>query len=327
MMKKQIVGLGHAVTDLIAKTSIGLVADFGLEYGGMKLISHDEANHILKTFPPHEKTHGGSTANTLYHLGTLGHSVEFVCGIGDDRFGHDFAKDFDSIGISIDPACVQPDSASHFSIICVTPDSERSMGTFINESLPIECHMLPNSTIKNCDYLYLESYLWSHDISKKSALEATHLIDPRRGKVLITLSDQNCVKMHHEDLFPFVIDHCHYVFANHEEICALMQTSHIDEAKKKCHNHPHIIWIITEGRHGASIISGSQQIHIPAISVPKVVDKTGAGDLFAAGFIHGLINNLPLTLCGNSASQTASEVIQTIGARVQKSVPFKSNQE
>ena len=91
MMKKQIVGLGHAVTDLIAKTSIGLVADFGLEYGGMKLINHDEANHILKTFPRMKK-HMEVPANTLYHLGTLGHSVEFVCGIGDDRFGHDFAR-------------------------------------------------------------------------------------------------------------------------------------------------------------------------------------------------------------------------------------------
>ena len=167
-MKKHIVGLGHALTDLISNTSVSFISDNGLEYGGMKLLSEIQTKKILKSFPDHVQNTGGSTANTMYHLSHLGHSVELVTSIGNDQYGKKFHEDFTNNGVVIDQGCIKH-SASHLSIICVTPDSERSMGTFINEKIPITESLIEPVKLDKANFLYLESYLWCHEHSHKSA--------------------------------------------------------------------------------------------------------------------------------------------------------------
>ncbi len=313
-MKKVLIGIGNAVTDLSVQTSLSVLEQTGLQHGGMTLVNFLEAKELLKQINPDHQNPGGSTANTLHHLASKNHQTTFIGAIGNDKLGKDFQKSFEDVGIHFDPKhCVIDGENSHFSLICITPDSERSMGTFINDNLQIQQSMLSSSDLKSADYLYLESYLWSHPQSKDTVSAACSQFE---GKVILTLSDQSCVKENFTEIYEFVSAHTQFVFANHEEVCALMKTPSIDEAKKRCQEMSQITWVITEGRFGASIVSGNQNIHIPAVSVPKVIDKTGAGDLFAAGFIDGLLSGDDLPDCGRKASIAASQIIQQIGARL-----------
>lgn len=316
MSRIQILGIGHAIVDMLAKTTISVINEHQLEHGGMKLIQLDEVDKLLESIDIRTTTSGGSAANTIKHLAQLGHQAAFIGGIGDDTNGVFFKEYAQKLNILISEQCQIHNEKSHFSVVCITPESERSMATFINEALSLSADMVPTSWIEDCEYVYIEAYLWSHPHSKAAILKIAETAKKLRKTILLTLADSQCVKDNLDDILSFCDQYADYVFANHEEICALMGTTYIDEARYECTRHKHITWIITEGKHGASVTHGVEYIHLPAISVPKVIDKTGAGDFFAAGFIHGLIKQKSLYECGIDASKAAAKVIQQVGTHV-----------
>lgn len=317
----RILGFGHAIVDLLAKASINTIHKHNIKHGGMTLINPEDVKPLLKDLDITVKAPGGSTANTIRYLANLGHSTGFIGGIGDDDNGDFFSECYSKTRIQTPQACFVKDTDNHFSVICITPESERSMATFINEDLAIKPTMINDEWIEISEFIYIEAYLWNHSTSRNSILAMADKAMSMDKKIIITLADSLCIKQNLEALKSFCFEKAAYVFANHEEICTLMETSHIDEAKYKCKQKSNVTWVITEGKHGACVIKGMEYVHLPAVSVPKVIDKTGAGDFFAGGFIHGLLNNKSLLECGISGSKAAAKVIQQIGTQL----PFKVN--
>lgn len=317
----RILGFGHAIVDLLAKASINTIHQHNIKHGGMTLIETDQVSSLCNDLEISIKAPGGSTANTIRYLANLGHSAGFIGGIGDDDNGHYFSECFSKARIQTPDACHIKNSNNHFSVICITPESERSMATFINEQLAIKNSMISDDWLSASEFIYIEAYLWNHTYSRKSILDMSKKALNLNKKIILTLADSLCIEQNLEDLKAFCSNQASFVFANHEEICTLMETNQIDEAKYKCKQQSDVTWIITEGKHGACVIKGMEYVHLPAVSVPKVIDKTGAGDFFAGGFIHGLLNNRSLLECGINGSKAAAKVIQQIGTRL----PFKVN--
>ena len=317
----RILGFGHAIVDLLAKASISTIHQHNIKHGGMTLIQPEQVTTLLDDLSVTVKAPGGSTANTIRYLANLGHNTGFIGGIGDDDNGLFFNESFLKARIQTPKPCYIKNDNTHFSVICITPESERSMATFINDNLAITPDMIPNDWLDVSEYIYIEAYLWNHTKSRNSILDMANHASSQGKKIILTLADSICIKQNLDALKSFCFDKASYVFANHEEICTLMETDQIDEAKYKCKQKKNVTWIITEGKHGACVIQGMEHVHLPAVSVPKVIDKTGAGDFFAGGFIHGLLNNKSLLECGISGSKAAAKVIQQIGT----SLPFKVN--
>lgn len=317
----RILGFGHAIVDILAKTSLSVIDQHQIQHGGMTLINHKQVKVLLNDLEFTLRAPGGSTANTIRYLANLGHNTGFIGGIGDDDNGNYFKEMLSRSRIEIPEVCLIPKSSNHFSVVCITPESERSMATYINEKLAINSDMLKSNWLNASEYMYIEAYLWNHDQSRESVLKAADMAFQHGKKIILTLADSECIRANHKSISDFCLQKARYVFGNHEEICMLMGTNHIDEAKYKCKQINQITWIITEGKHGACVINGMEYLHLPAVSVPKVVDKTGAGDFFAGGFIHGLLRNKSLQECGLSASKAAAKVIQQIGT----GLPFKAN--
>lgn len=317
----RILGFGHAIVDLLAKTSIHTIHQHQIKHGGMTLIQPEQVTSLLEDLDITVKAPGGSTANTIRYLANLGHNTGFIGGIGDDDNGLFFNESFAKARIQTPESCYVKDNNTHFSVICITPESERSMATFINNQLAIKTKMISDDWINISEYIYIEAYLWNHSTSRNSILAMADKASSLGKKIILTLADSLCIQQNLEALKDFCFNKAAFVFANHEEICTLMETDQIDEAKYKCKQKNNVTWIITEGKHGACVIKGMEYVHLPAVSVPKVIDKTGAGDFFAGGFIHGLLNNKSLLECGISGSKAAAKVIQQIGT----GLPFKVN--
>lgn len=317
----RILGFGHAIVDLLAKASINTIHQHHIKHGGMTLVDPENVKPLLQDLDITVKAPGGSTANTIRYLANLGHSTGFIGGIGDDINGDFFNECYSKARIQTPQQCHIEHADNHFSVICITPESERSMATFINEALAITPTMIDNEWLEISEFIYIEAYLWNHSTSRNSILAMADKAMSMDKKIIITLADSLCIKQNLEALQSFCFEKADYVFANHEEICTLMETTHIDEAKYQCKQKNNVTWIITEGKHGACVIKGMEYVHLPAVSVPKVIDKTGAGDFFAGGFIHGLLNNKSLLECGISGSKAAAKVIQQIGTQL----PFKVN--
>ncbi|MEE2770011.1 MAG: adenosine kinase [Pseudomonadota bacterium] len=317
----RILGFGHAIVDLLAKASMNTIHKHSIKHGGMTLVEPCNVTNLLKDIEINMQAPGGSTANTIRYLANLGHQTGFIGGIGDDENGDFFHQCLNKSRIQTPERCFIKATKNHFSVICITPESERSMATFINEELSIQNSMIQDEWISVSEYIYVEAYLWNHSTSRKNILAMSQKAKDLGKKIILTLADSLCIKQNLADLKSFCFEKASFVFANHEEICTLMETTQIDEAKYRCKQISNVTWIITEGKHGACVIRGMEYLHLPAVSVPKVIDKTGAGDFFAGGFIHGLLNNKSLLECGISGSKAAAKVIQQIGTRL----PFKVN--
>lgn len=316
----KILGFGNAIVDLLAKTTIDTIHQHQIQHGGMTLIDTKNAHSLLKQINLETQAPGGSTANTLRYLASKGHKTAFIGGMGNDKNGEFLKNTIANSNIATPQNCYIDNQISHFCIVCITPESERSMATYINEKLSITPNMIPDEWILNSEYIYVEAYLWTHAISRESVKAMALKARKANKKIIFSLADSNCIKGNFEEIKYFCLNFSDYVFANHEEICALMETTHIDEAKYECKKNNQITWIITEGKHGACVIQGMEYIHLPAVSVPKVIDKTGAGDFFAGGFINGLLRDKNLLDCGISASKAAARIIQQIGT----GLPFKN---
>ena len=308
----KILGIGNAIVDVICKVDDDYLSKNKLEKGTMKLIFDDkEFQKLLADLKIIKTVSGGSVANSIVGLSQLGNSVGFIGKISDDNFGAKYEDGLKEENVNFFYSKKNEEIPTGTCLILVTPDSERTMCTYLGISGKINENDLDAEVIKKSEIVFLEGYLWDEGDTKKAFNKAII----QANKVAMSLSDKFCVDRHKPHFLDLVKNKLDIIFANEVEINSLIDTNDFKEVisfAKKIDKH----LIITRGDKGAISIYKNEINEIKAKNNLKIVDLTGAGDLFAAGYLHGFVNNLSIKECLIKATDMSSKVIQQIGARL-----------
>ncbi|MEH3102125.1 adenosine kinase [Sphingomonas adhaesiva] len=311
-----IVAIGNAIVDILSPAQDDFIADNGMTKGAMALVfSPEEADALYARMGPGQEVSGGSAANTIAGMATLGSACAFIGQVADDQLGEVFAHDIRAAGIRFDTPARAGAPTTGRCLIFVTPDGQRTMNTFLGASHYLPADQLDATLIADARYLYLEGYLWDPE-EPRAAMRAA--IDIARGagrKVAFTLSAEFVIDRHraafHELIDAGLID---VLFANEAEIMFLTETSSVDAAVAAVSGKVPLV-VVTLAERGAMAVAGDERVTVPAQPIEKVVDTTGAGDLFAAGFLHGQARGRSLEASLTMGAICAAEVIQHFGAR------------
>ena len=311
----QVIGIGNAIVDVMAPCADALIAQLGLERGGMTLVDTARAQELYDAMGPAREISGGSAANTLAGLAALGSRCAFIGQVADDQLGEVFAHDVRAGGISFATPVRAGDPPTARCLIFVSPDGQRTMNTYLGASQFLPADALDEAVIADAEVLYLEGYLWDPEEPRAAMRRA---IDAARGagrKVAFTLSDAFVISRHGDDFRALIegglID---ILFANHIELAALTGLDDLNAGIAALSGKVGTL-VVTRGADGAVAARGSERCEVPAQPVAHVVDTTGAGDLFAAGFLHGHVNGRDLRDCLTLGSICAAEIISHYGAR------------
>lgn len=309
-----IVGIGNAVVDIIARCDDSFLSKRDLAKGFMRLIDAAEADALYDAMGPAIERSGGSAANTVAGLASLGARTGFIGRVADDQFGKVFAHDIRSIDVAYATPPARSGAPTARCLILVTPDGERTMNTFLGASTELGPEEIDPRLIAQAAITYLEGYLFDKPQAKAAFQAAAQQARQAGGKVALTLSDAFCVDRHRDDFRALVRGGVDILFANEREITALYEVNSFEEAAAIVRGEAEIA-VLTRSEHGSVVVSGRDTLHIAAEPVAEVVDVTGAGDLYAAGFLFGLTRGLPLAQCGRLGSLASAEIISHIGAR------------
>jgi sugar/nucleoside kinase (ribokinase family) len=314
-----VVGIGNAIVDIIARCDDGFLSKHDLAKGSMRLIDAEEANRLYAAMGPAVERSGGSVANAIAGLASFGAKCGFIGRVAADQFGGIFRHDIRSLGVAYDTLPASDGAPTARCLILVTPEGERTMNTFLGASVDFAPGDLDLELIGAAKIVYLEGYLFDRDEAKAAFRKAARAARKAGAKVALTLSDAFCVDRHRNDFKALVREGADIVFANEKEITALYQVNSFEEAAdaalKDCE-----MAVLTRSEEGSVIVAAGETIRIEAERVPKVVDLTGAGDLYSAGFLYGLTHGAPLEACGRLGSLAAAEAISHIGARPEVSL-------
>lgn len=314
-----VVGIGNAMVDVLAKVGEGFLTERHLHKGGMTLLDAATAGKIYADIIPEREVSGGSAANTVAGMASLGSDCAFIGKVHDDELGQNFRRDIGAAGIDFFTPALLEGPATGRSIVLVTPDAERSMFTYLGAAKRLTAADIDENIIKASKYTFLEGYLWEEENSKQAALKACELAHKHNRKVVLSLSDKTCTKNHREELLEVVKEQVDILFANEHEIKALFASDDfmgiLDMVKPLVE-----IAAITRNAQGSVIVNGRVKIFVEAEKVEAVVDSTGAGDLYAAGFLYGMIKERSLGTCAMIGSIAASEIISHYGARPEVSL-------
>ncbi len=309
-----LVGLGNAIVDIIINVDDDFLKKNKLEKGSMNLIELDQSNSLLKGCTVVKQIAGGSTANTVYALATLGNKVEFIGRVKNDHYGQNFSNSIRKSGAIFNSKLVKSEKSSAHSVIFVTPDAQRTMCTYLGASIEFEPSDLDNSSINKSKYLYLEGYLWDSDLAKKAFIKAAQIAKESNTRIVLSLSDSFCVDRHRESFIDLIKQYVDILFCNESELKSLFKEKSFEECKENISSICDLS-IVTLGKNGSLIISQNKIEKIDPILNQAVIDTTGAGDIYAGGFLHGLINNYPLGVCGKFGSICAGYIITQLGSR------------
>jgi sugar/nucleoside kinase (ribokinase family) len=308
------IAIGNAIVDVIATAPDSLLAERGLVKGSMSLVEPDEAEDLYAAMGPGTEVSGGSAANTMAGLASLGGSCEFVGKVADDQLGQVFAHDLRATGVRFDTSPARGSRPTARSLILVTPDAQRTMSTSLGCSVELEAADLDHDRIAASAITYLEGYLWDPPAAKQAFLAAVATAHDAGRRVALTLSDSFCVERYRDELVDLVGESIDILFANEAEITALLQVDDFDRAVAQVADMCPVV-AVTRGAAGSVLSRDGETVAVPAAPVAEVVDTTGAGDLYAAGVLRGLTLDLPLERCGALGSLAAAEVISHVGAR------------
>tara|TARA_Y100001968_G_scaffold292474_1_gene297708 strand:+ start:21412 stop:22425 length:1014 start_codon:yes stop_codon:yes gene_type:complete len=307
-----VVGVGNAIVDILVHISEDFISSKNLNKGNMTLVNEDQADDIFSTMGKGLEASGGSAANTLAGIAQLGGKGGFIGRVKNDSLGKIFIRELRSTGtLYLTPSNTEGPSTARC-LILVTPDAERTMCTYLGASTFLEPKDLNFDLIKNTKVLYLEGYLFDADQAKKAFYAASQVAIDNKKKVALSLSDAFCVERHRESFLNLLNSYVDIVFANETEIMALYRTNDLFEAINQIKNSCEII-IITLGAKGSIIISNGDQIKINPHIKGKVIDTTGAGDLYASGFLYGYTKKYDLKKCGNIGSICAGHIVTQLG--------------
>jgi len=309
-----VVGIGNAIVDVLAHADEAFLAQFELTKGAMTLIDADRAATLYENMSPAVECSGGSAANTIACLASLGGQGAFIGKVHEDQLGEIFRHDIRSLGITFDSAPSVGGVSTARCLIFVTPDADRTMQTFLGACVELSPADIDPKIIADAKVVYLEGYLWDPPGAKQAFIEAADLAHDANRLVALSLSDPFCVDRYRDEFRDLVEQHIDIVFANEDEICSLYQVEKFDDALQQVRGHCKIA-ALTRSEKGSVIISGDEVHVIDAAPVKKVVDTTGAGDAYAAGFLYGLTQGMSLDQCGRLGGIASAEVISHFGAR------------
>ncbi len=309
-----VVGVGNAIVDVLARTSDEFLVSHGLIKGSMTLIDEARARELYAQMGPALEASGGSAANTIATIASLGGSAGYIGCVCNDQLGEIFAHDLRAMGIhyAVPPRSAGPATAR--CLILVTADAQRTMNTYLGACVTLGPEDIDDELIRNSKITYLEGYLWDRPSAKQAFIKAARVAKASGRKVALSLSDSFCVSRHRDSFLDLVAHHVDILFANEAEISALYQTDSFEVAVRSVRGQTEFA-ALTRGAKGSVLVSEGDPIYVPAEPVTELVDTTGAGDAYAAGVLLGLTRGEPLAACGKSGSQAAARVLGHYGAR------------
>lgn len=316
-----VVGIGNAIVDVLARVTEDFLVENKVEKGIMTLIDAERAISLYGAMGPAQEISGGSVANTIAGLGMLGAKSAFVGKVKDDQLGAIFAHDIRSLGVAFDTPMTGRDRLDEETgrcIVLVSPDGERSMNTYLGVSADLAVSDIDEALMADTRWLYLEGYRFDGFESQEAFRKAIAACRGAGGKVSITLSDPFCIERHRDLFRAMVRDEVDLLFANEHELVSLYQTATLEDAMDEARKEVELV-ACTVGPAGAYVLQGERTVHAPAAPM-KRVDATGAGDMFAAGFLYGLTRGRNLLTCGTMGCVAAGEIISHIGARPEENL-------
>jgi sugar/nucleoside kinase (ribokinase family) len=309
-----VVAVGNALVDVLSLEDDEFVERFGLHRGSMQLIDAARGEELYAAMGPAVEVSGGSAANTMAGLASLGARSGFLGRVRDDQLGSVFAHDIRAAGVVFPSEPATTGQPTGRCLIIVTPDGERTMNTLLGASSELGPDDVQSDFVTSAAITYLEGYLFDREIAGEAFHKAADAAHAAGGKVALTLSDAFCVERFLEPFRTLVADQIDVLFGNADELRLLFGADDVTSAMAQAEAHCETV-AITCGAEGALLSSGGQRVQVPAAPVEQVVDTTGAGDLFAAGFLYGLTQHLDLERCGRIGALAAAEVISHVGAR------------
>jgi sugar/nucleoside kinase (ribokinase family) len=280
----------------------------------MALIDENTAETIYKEMGSAVQMSGGSAGNTIAGIGSFGGRAGYIGKVKDDTLGNAFRHDIRAQGVVFDTPAAKDGPATARCLILVTPDAERTMNTFLGACVNLTPDDIDESVVAASGITYLEGYLFDPPQAKEAFRKAAKIARGAGKKVALSLSDSFCVNRHRDEFKALINDHIDILFANEEELLALYETKSFDDAVKAVSAMTEVA-AITRGSRGSVLIKGGERVEVAAAPVQRVVDTTGAGDLYAAGVLYGLSQNQPLAECGRLGSIAAGEIISHFGGR------------
>ena len=309
-----VVGIGNAIVDVLVKTEDKFIEENGLAKGAMTIINAETAEALYSRMGPAMEISGGSAANTIAGLSVLGGRGAFIGKVRDDKLGSVFTHDIQTIGVHFNTPSKGMETPTARSFIFVTPDAERTMQTYLGACVELGPNDIDPELISKSTVTYLEGYLWDPPKAKEALLKAAKAAKSSERVVALSLSDSFCVDRHREAFLNLVTDHVNILFANEDEIKSLYQVNNFDEALKRVRGHCDIA-AITRGENGSVVVAGDDLNVVHAEKVDQVVDTTGAGDAYAAGFLYAYTQDKDLRTCARLGGVAAAEIISHYGAR------------
>ena len=318
--KYDVLGIGNAIFDVLVQTDEGFLGRHGMTKGSMALIDEARAISVYADMGPAIEMSGGSAANTIVGVANLGARAAYVGKVKDGQIGRLYSHDIRAAGVAFETAAASGGPATGCSYILVTPDGERTMNTYLGAAQELMPSDIDAAQIAASGIIYLEGYLWDPNSAKEAFVKAATIAHGANRQVALTLSDSFCVDRYREEFLDLMrkgtVD---LVFANEAELRSLYQTSDFDTALKQFGKDTRL-GVVTRSAKGCVVASRDGVVAVPAFPIDKLVDTTGAGDLFAAGFLFGLVRNAGYENAGRLGALAAAEVIQQIGARPQVSL-------
>lgn len=314
-----VVCIGNAIVDVLASVDDAFLAENGFDKGIMTLIDQGQAEAIYAKMGPATEISGGSAANTAAGIAALGGKGAYIGRVRDDQLGQIFRHDIRSGGVRFETPAATNGASTARCFVLVTPDAQRTMMTYLGACTELDRGDVDPKLIADAKVTYLEGYLWDPPKAKEAIANAAEIAHANGRKVALTLSDPFCVERHRDTFLELISDRVDILFANEDEIMSLFQVETFDEAASRV---PAFVEIaaLTRSAKGSVIVKGGEKVEVSAEPVAKVIDTTGAGDLYAAGFLYGYTQGRSMQDCARFGSICAAEIISHLGARPETSL-------
>jgi sugar/nucleoside kinase (ribokinase family) len=309
-----VVGIGNAIVDVIARADDAFLAREALVKGTMTLIDAERAESLYRIMGPAVEISGGSVGNTMAGLASLGGRGAYIGKVRDDLLGEIYRHDITAVGVQFHTPAATSGPGTARCLILVTPDGQRTMNTYLGACADLGPADIDPEVIAAAQITYLEGYLFDPPQAQEAFRKAAAIAHAAGRKVALSLSDPFCVERHRDAFRDLVDGHVDILFANEAEICSLYQTADFAAAAAAVRGHVALA-ALTRSAVGSVILADGAEHRIAATPVARVVDTTGAGDLYASGFLYGLTRDRPLPTCGEIGSLCAAEIISHVGAR------------
>lgn len=315
-----VVAIGNAMVDVLANMDDDFLARHNMPKGMMTLIDADLAERIYGHIADNGvECSGGSAANTAVGIAAMGGKPAFIGKVADDRLGEVFREDITKSGVHFTTPCLENERPTARCMVIVSPDAQRTMNTYLGACSKLSRKDIDEELIRRTKIVYMEGYLWDRPEAKDALAYAVELAHKHNRKVSLSLSDPFCVNRHRDSFMQLIKNGIDILFCNEDEIKSLFDTDDAETAFEKCKTLCETV-VVTRGAKGAVAICGDKRYEIPAEPINRVIDTTGAGDLFAAGYLTGLAQNRPVSECLQMGAVAAAEIISHYGARPEQSL-------